>query len=243
MSSYDEILTRIPTVTVTFPASANEMEYPLNLICAILRCEGQTVTLPADYAITMEYLLFCAEQENKKKSVDVLRLRFQKGITLRAAGQIVGVNHERVRQITISAIFYLRHPQRLSWLKLGIQGQTLLIEERAHESGYEIGYKDGWDKGYTQFLEGCDQAAKVCARHAVNRTCTPLPLEEINFTARTANCLERYTRFTTTGDLILLSRNDLLKIRGFGQKSIEELCAKMREIGYDVSHWEKPPKK
>ena len=57
-----------------------------------------------------------------------------------------------------------------------------------------------------------------------------LPIEDLNFTVRSYNCLKR-EGIHTVGELITRSEQDLLDIRNFGQKSIDEVKAKLAEMG------------
>ena len=57
-----------------------------------------------------------------------------------------------------------------------------------------------------------------------------LPIEDLNFTVRSYNCLKR-EGIHTVGELITRSEQDLLDIRNFGQKSIDEVVAKLGEMG------------
>ncbi len=57
-----------------------------------------------------------------------------------------------------------------------------------------------------------------------------LPIEDLDFTVRSYNCLKR-EGVHTVGELIGRSEQDLLDIRNFGQKSIDEVKAKLAEMG------------
>ena len=57
-----------------------------------------------------------------------------------------------------------------------------------------------------------------------------LPIEDLNFTVRSYNCLKR-EGVHTVGELITRSEQDLLDIRNFGQKSIDEVKLKLQEMG------------
>jgi len=57
-----------------------------------------------------------------------------------------------------------------------------------------------------------------------------LPVEDLNFTVRSYNCLKR-EGIHTVGELITRSEQDLLDIRNFGSKSIDEVKAKLAEMG------------
>ena len=56
------------------------------------------------------------------------------------------------------------------------------------------------------------------------------PIEEMDLTVRSYNCLKR-EGVATIGDLVLKTEEDLLEIRNFGQKSIDEVIAKLEERG------------
>ena len=57
-----------------------------------------------------------------------------------------------------------------------------------------------------------------------------LPVEDLAFTVRSYNCLKR-EGIHTVGELITRSEQDLLDIRNFGSKSIDEVKAKLAEMG------------
>jgi len=55
------------------------------------------------------------------------------------------------------------------------------------------------------------------------------PIEDMDLTVRSYNCLKR-EGVATIGDLVQKTEEDLLEIRNFGQKSIDEVKAKLEEI-------------
>ncbi|MDI9628957.1 MAG: DNA-directed RNA polymerase subunit alpha [Acidobacteriota bacterium] len=57
-----------------------------------------------------------------------------------------------------------------------------------------------------------------------------LPVEDLNLTVRSYNCLKR-EGIHTVGELVGRSEQDLLDIRNFGSKSIDEVKAKLAELG------------
>ncbi|CAN5636889.1 DNA-directed RNA polymerase subunit alpha [soil metagenome] len=56
------------------------------------------------------------------------------------------------------------------------------------------------------------------------------PIEDLDLTVRSYNCLKR-EGITSVGELVEKSEEDLLEIRNFGQKSIDEVKAKLEEMG------------
>lgn len=66
-------------------------------------------------------------------------------------------------------------------------------------------------------------AASACA----------MTIDEINFSVRSMNALRRAGIFTI-GDLIIaLSRDELIKVRNLGKKSLNEIKTKMLAYGFD----------
>jgi DNA-directed RNA polymerase subunit alpha len=57
-----------------------------------------------------------------------------------------------------------------------------------------------------------------------------ITIEELNLSVRSYNCLKR-EGVNTVGDLVQKSESELMDIRNFGQKSIDEVKAKLEELG------------
>jgi len=57
-----------------------------------------------------------------------------------------------------------------------------------------------------------------------------MPIEEMDLSVRSYNCLKR-ANINTIDDLIKKSKNDMLKVRNLGLKSIEEVVAKLEALG------------
>jgi len=60
-----------------------------------------------------------------------------------------------------------------------------------------------------------------------------LTIEDLNLTVRSYNCLKR-EGVDTVGDLVKKSEAELMDIRNFGQKSIEEVKSKLEELGLSL---------
>lgn len=57
-----------------------------------------------------------------------------------------------------------------------------------------------------------------------------MPIEALDLSARTYNCLKR-SQITKVGQILQMSEDELLSLRNFGQKSLQELRDKLREHG------------
>lgn len=60
-----------------------------------------------------------------------------------------------------------------------------------------------------------------------------LPIEALDLTERPRNCLRR-AQIHTVGELVEKTEDDLLNITNFGQKSLEEVVAKLDELGLSL---------
>ena len=63
-----------------------------------------------------------------------------------------------------------------------------------------------------------------------------LPIEEMDLSVRSYNCLKR-EGVSTVGDLVQKTEQDLLDIRNFGQKSIEEVKQKLAEMHLSLADY------
>ncbi len=61
-----------------------------------------------------------------------------------------------------------------------------------------------------------------------------LPIEALDLSERPRNCLRR-AQIKTVGELVQQTEDDLLNITNFGQKSLEEVTAKLDELGLSLS--------
>ncbi len=70
----------------------------------------------------------------------------------------------------------------------------------------------------------------------LNRPTSMLPIEDMDLSVRSYNCLKR-EGVSTVGELVTKTEQDLLDIRNFGQKSIEEVKAKLAEMGLSLADY------
>ena len=61
-----------------------------------------------------------------------------------------------------------------------------------------------------------------------------LPIEALDLSERPRNCLRR-AQIQTVGELVVKTEDDLLNITNFGQKSLEEVTAKLDELGLSLT--------
>ena len=63
------------------------------------------------------------------------------------------------------------------------------------------------------------------------------PIEELELSVRSFNCLKR-SGISTVGDLACKSENDMMKVKNLGKKSLDEVIAKLHELGLNLRNEE-----
>ncbi len=61
-----------------------------------------------------------------------------------------------------------------------------------------------------------------------------MTIEELDLSVRAFNCLKR-ANVNTVGDLINKSPDEMMKVRNLGKKSLEEVIAKLEELGFNLT--------
>ncbi|HEU0167312.1 MAG TPA: DNA-directed RNA polymerase subunit alpha C-terminal domain-containing protein, partial [Chloroflexota bacterium] len=57
-----------------------------------------------------------------------------------------------------------------------------------------------------------------------------MPIEELDLSTRSYNCLKR-SNITKVGQVLAMNEDDLLSVRNFGRKSLDELYDRLRVRG------------
>ena len=86
------------------------------------------------------------------------------------------------------------------------------------------------------FVELCSQIANtdiLVSREDKQVKILELPIEEMDLSVRSYNCLKR-AGINTVEDLIKKSRGDMLKVKNLGIKSIDEVIAKLESYGLSL---------
>ena len=64
-------------------------------------------------------------------------------------------------------------------------------------------------------------------------TCGDASIDILELSARAEHCLQR-AGVTTIGELCAMSEEELSKLRNMGKKTVEEVKAKLRKMGYEL---------
>ena len=188
---------------------------------------------------------------------EVLRLRFGlnggRPQTLEQVGKQLGVTRERVRQKEGKALRMLRHPARCSVLRQLSPGEWLrgrvftALEASAMPTALLLLWAE--DRKRLDWLERTrEQALASAAREAADdkrrveylqSLLTKLyrtPITEVGLSARTVNALRHHpwmVDIPTVGEVAVLTDRELLNIRGVGQKILQEVRQRIREVTHE----------
>jgi DNA-directed RNA polymerase subunit alpha len=212
-----------------------------------LKCKGERevtagdIEPSADFEIVNPDLHLATLDSSDAKMVVEFNIEQGKGyrIASKAEGLPIGA-------IPIDAIFT---PIR----RVNYKIETVTLEEL---HGYERLTVDIWTDGTISPVEAVSQSAqmlieyfqlfyelaKVPLRVGEKQPRLPIPLEqynmpveELDLSVRTFNCLKR-AGITKVGELFEKNEEDLLSIKNFGQKALEELKGQMKSKGLNPSN-------
>jgi len=208
----------------------------------ILKCKGEReitagdIEPSADFEIVNPDLHLAALDSSDAKLM--VEFNVEQGKGYRLAGKADGLP---IGAIPIDAIFT---PIR----RVNYKIETVALEEL---HGYERLAIDIWTDGTISPVEAVSQSAqmlieyfqlfyelaKVPLRVGEKQPRLPIPLEqynmpieELDLSVRTFNCLKR-AGITKIGELFEKSEEDLLSIKNFGQKALDELKGQMKVKG------------
>jgi DNA-directed RNA polymerase alpha subunit len=172
--------------------------------------------------------LYSAMATLTEREADVLRRRYQDKLTLKAVGEIQEVTPERIRQIEAKAIRKLRHPSKVNMFKAVplAEMQELNTEHQKLNRQYEL-----LARALEIAVEKPSEPEITELAKMVNVTSTPL--EELDFSVRTYNCLRR-AGINTLGEIVSKTSDELAKIRNLGSKSLNEIVMTLEKHGFSL---------
>lgn len=201
-------------------ASGNSTPYPVypyNLI--------KTFKLPLEVPLADQVkknLEDVIDTRLTKREAICVRKYFGEYKTLEEVGEEFDVTRERIRQIIAKAGRKLRHPSTYIFITRGLDYQDRLNEE------YERRLNELIEKEARKKVD----LHKALVKETYGSEGTidkDIPIESLNFSVRTFNCLRR-KNVHTVADLEALSLTDILNIRNLGKKSFNEILDKVPSL-------------
>lgn len=151
-----------------------------------------------------------------------LEMRRRDDMTLEEIGKKMNVSRERVRQIVAKAERKIRHPARIR--KMQVVPYTEFAElQREHEllkAKYEA---------LSSRIE--TETAKEISEKAREQTVLEKPIEVLDLSIRSYNCLKR-AKCNIIADVVELEKSGKMpQVRNLGRRSAEEIRQKLAEVG------------
>ena len=193
--------------------------YPLNLARTIFdrQKEARKAYIPGISAA----LATLTEREQ-----GVLMHRFQRKLTLEQCGKEYGLTRERIRQIEAKALRKLRHTTRANMMK-----SVPLTELQAKHAEYcKLKDEYEWLKKAFESLTAQKAEPGVIIPMAEHASRLEMPIEELDLSVRSYNCLRRSGK-KTLRDIVEMTESELMGVRNLGSKSASEIRAKLTEYG------------
>ena len=230
-----------------------ESPYPYNLVEKILE-------KPVDTQIREENLNKILEILPERIR-EALMLYYRDGLTLRAAGEKMGVSQERIRQIIQTGIMRLKHPSRKAILTDGWYSfeeidayaekklaELTVWEERLSEIDAALRIKadalSDKDNALSALIDIL-KTAKTNIHAALDittnlnslddmhffKSCCSIPIEDLDLSVRAYNCLKR-AGVNTVEDILKKDEDEMWRIKNLGRNCIDEIRAKLRTMGF-----------
>ncbi len=178
-------------------------------------------------------------KSQQPRLAEILKLR-KEGHSLREVGKNLSISCQRVIELEKKAIerisrynFYKPHLDellikeseitKLKLLEYGNLGKKILEFQEATKLKLKIELEKEFVKLINYTLKSDKQAIYM-----------NLPIGEFGFSSRVLNCFYK-ADINNLSDLLSFSERDLLGIRGFGKKSLEEVKTTLQKYGFKLS--------
>ncbi len=108
--------------------------YPMNLLLTINEdgFSGEPIAVEDISQDTFDGLFHVLKMLSEREQ-ELVRLRFEEGLTLTKIGEAFGVSLERARYIIHDAMRKIRRPAMFAYLKYGLQGNTARLQQMAEK--------------------------------------------------------------------------------------------------------------
>ena len=200
-------------------------------------CAGDISTSSDFEIVNPELHLATLDSDSAHLSME---FNVEQGVGYQVAAQADGTSNPPVGVLPVDAVF---SPVR----KVNYNVERTRVGQ---VTDYERLIMEVWTDGTIRAVEAIQQAAENLVNHFflfsnINKVAevgterVPLvvspeiyqtPIEKLELSPRTLNCLKR-SHISKVGEVLEMSDDELLKIRNFGEKSLDELKEKLAEHG------------
>lgn len=206
--------------------------FPFNLLLDIFYEEDKCGNFPADLEGTVWYVISRFDTRVR----DVIIGRYKDGKSYDQLGSEFGVTRERIRQIETRALRQMRNPRCRKLLSLGIAEYIAQIRIDAEESSANKQISAATEvikivADRLSKITGDDEISVMMEKKELKRRRT-ITTDNMGLSVRTFNVLARAGLYTV-GDI--LNYGDLRNVQNIGQKSLDEITQKIRDLGFEIN--------
>lgn len=182
--------------------------------------------LMEDSEFNLDYSARNIKNVMQKKLTDreytVLELRYGRRMTLEEVGKEFGVTRERIRQVEAKALRKLKNPSTMKSMSVVSYDEHQALKAENVKLNVKV--------------ERLEKALGDNSVEAEKNSVLDMPIEDLELSVRSCNCLKRYG-LTTAGKVVefVARHNSLAKIRNLGRKSAKEISDKFMGIGIDLN--------
>lgn len=204
------------------------MEYPKSLLYAVRSAleEDNPTVVTSDVLSGIQYAVSTLSEREQF----VILGRYREHRTLRSIGEDLGVIGERVRQIEVKALRNLRSRRNMGFMTKGVVGYIKELCEKEYERGHQVGYSEGYQ-------QGIDDAHQGITKAGVSVTISSLPIDALELSKRAYNAL-LHAEYKTIGDLLHLTRREMIHIKNLGPQQRQEVAAGLHKYGITQTDWD-----
>ena len=196
--------------------------YPYNLARAILQDDEKAMELSVN---GIEQALSTLTERERR----VIEHRAKGRLTLEQVGKLENVTRERIRQIEAKALRKLRHPSRIAKMRAYSYQDVMRHSEEYNQLLQKVHELEKIIRMYAKKKINEGEMQELAEKADVSQ----IPIEELDLSVRSYNCLKR-KGINCIGDLLELTLADLQIVRNLGRKSMEEILQKLKERGLEL---------
>ncbi len=170
------------------------------------------------------------------REIYCLKAYYKEVRNLESVGKYLNITRERVNQIIRKAIRKIEHSGKELLIQgkdkfelISINEKEEIIKEFKEKIGYDLIIE--WIRNHEiteELLELCHSILDAYSDRPIKHE--DITIEELDLSVRSYKCLKR-CNIHTVRDLISKTRDDMMKVRNLGRKSLKEVELKLREMG------------
>lgn len=194
--------------------------YPFNLAMQIFGKEEKALGI---YVPGIEDALNTLTDREK----DILIMRYKNKLTLQLIGDRYDIGRERVRQITVRAVWKMRHPSRARMFKAvpvrELEQKQVEYNKLAQEHDTLMNLFDTFIKKPSNLPTYAKTSVEVMQT----------PIIDLDLSVRSYNALMRAGK-RTLRDVVEMRETELRRVRNLGSKSAREILVKVHDLGLEM---------